>query len=110
MIRFWQKIYIEMINKINDEDRIVFVYKSRSFFWSIHPFTSSVFKTRNIVGVLVDGWWLEKKQNILNFLNLIAKHIKTEVNINIFQTIKKTETSSSAVETNWKLNSTTRKL
>lgn len=51
-----------------------------------------------MVGVLVDGWRLEK--NFLNFLNLIAKQIKTEVNVNIFQTIKKTETSSSAVETN----------
>lgn len=50
------------------------------------------------------------KKNFLNFLNLIAKQIKTEVNVNIFQTIKKTETSSSAVETNWKINSTTKKL
>lgn len=43
----------------------------------------------------------DSKKNFLNFLNLIAKQIKTEVNVNIFQTIKKkTETSSSAVETN----------
>lgn len=29
------------------------------------------------------------KKNFLNFLNLIAKQIKTEVNVNIFQTKKK---------------------
>lgn len=28
------------------------------------------------------------KKNFLNFLNLIAKQIKTEVNVNIFQTKK----------------------
>lgn len=31
----------------------------------------------------------DSKKNFLNFLNLIAKQIKTEVNVNIFQTIKK---------------------
>lgn len=61
-----------------------------------------------MVGVLVDGWRLEKK--LFKLFKFNSETNKNWSERKHFSDKKKTETSSSAVETNWKINSTTKKL